>query len=789
MPSHKSESSNKVRIKDTFFSSPEFSVDFDEHRIDFLVYSPLRSLYNESFLWAEAKREITDVHRMFAQLLLTIKKTYDKGDLLPPKFLSVFDNQKIIFVEFHHVLSIFDVTDFNWNERPSAVSDKTIQVVKKFLDTTTLIEFKFKADEKELKEFIKTNFVIGSIDTVKIQITKNNFIRIFYKWAAEVCPTIIFHSESQNVNIADGDFFLADVLSKDNVSLYKELHILLQGDYYRVSVEKKSSLVQEVFFNDGGKAHQRFWETYQRPPKEEYHTYMKSRRELLIPAKVRERKGSFFTPQIWVEKSQEYMAKVFGENWQEEYYIWDCCAGTGNLLVGLVNKNNIWASTLDDPDVSTMRDYTDHGLNLDRTHIFQFDFLNDEFLPQSKGGKMPDSLYKVISDPKTQKKLIVYINPPYAEATSSATVSKTGKHKAGVTTRYAICEQLNPLIGKATNDMLALFLGRICRDLPVCFLANFSKIKYLNSTNFKQFREFFRADFKGGFLAPSRSFDNVKGHFPIGFTIWTLEQKKELSIVSFDVFDIKGNFAGKKRIFCKLPKNINRWIKEYDVKNTSKIIAGFMGNYAPDFLHIHRPYITVAEGTHHINYFAFTGQNFIEGCIYFTVRSVVDHTWLNDRDQFLSPTDAWQRDKGFQMNCLIYTLFHSQNRIKSAEGINHWIPFSAMEVGAKQEFKSTFMSDYLHNRKWSKEAKAVFEAGKVLWTYYHQTIRDNNYWLTDASLYEIREYFKGRDENGRLKTKSNDERFNELDAALRSALKNLAVKIQPKVYEYGFLRK
>ena len=64
-----------------------------------------------------------------------------------------------------------------------------------------------------------------------------------------------------------------------------------------------------------------------------------------MPQDVRERKGSFFTPAIWVEKSQEYLANTLGENWQDEYYIWDCCAGTGNLLAGLTNKYNIWAST------------------------------------------------------------------------------------------------------------------------------------------------------------------------------------------------------------------------------------------------------------------------------------------------------------------------------------------------------------------------------------------------------------------------------------------------------------
>lgn len=51
-----------------------------------------------------------------------------------------------------------------------------------------------------------------------------------------------------------------------------------------------------------------------------------------MPQDIRERKGAYFTPRIRVEKSQEYMADYFGENYQDEYYIRDCAAGTGNLL-------------------------------------------------------------------------------------------------------------------------------------------------------------------------------------------------------------------------------------------------------------------------------------------------------------------------------------------------------------------------------------------------------------------------------------------------------------------------
>ena len=117
-------------------------------------------------------------------------------------------------------------------------------------------------------------------------------------------------------------------------------------------------------------------------------------KRLLVPQDVRERKGSFFTPQIWVELSQKYLTDVLGENWQDEYYIWDCTAWTGNLLNGFTNKYNIWASTLDKQDVEVMHDRIKKGANLLDDHVFQFDFLNDDFT------KLLKPLQEIINIPK-----------------------------------------------------------------------------------------------------------------------------------------------------------------------------------------------------------------------------------------------------------------------------------------------------------------------------------------------------------------------------------------------------
>lgn len=205
--------------------------------------------------------------------------------------------------------------------------------------------------------------------------------------------------------------------------------MLLHRNYYefdRVIDEDDIYNSKRAEFSDNQKAHTLFWAKYERPPREDYWDFMVERRDLLVPQDIRERKGSFFTPQIWVELSQRYIADVLGDNWQDEYFVWDCAAGTGNLLNGLTNKYNIWASTLDRQDVDVMRDRIKNGANLLESHVFQFDFLNDGF------SKLPQGLQDIINNKKQRKKLLIYINPPYAEASNKRTLEKGIEGNRGV---------------------------------------------------------------------------------------------------------------------------------------------------------------------------------------------------------------------------------------------------------------------------------------------------------------------------------------------------------------------
>ncbi len=148
----------------------------------------------------------------------------------------------------------------------------------------------------------------------------------------------------QKNGIIDGDFYLADLISQDDETLLGNLYVVLRKNYYelRLGLDEMGFLeIKKAYFQDGQKKYQAFWRKYERPPKRDDWDYIIKRRALLVPQDIRERQGSFFTPQIWVELSQAYLAQALGETWQKEYYIWNCAAGTGNLLHGLVNKYRI----------------------------------------------------------------------------------------------------------------------------------------------------------------------------------------------------------------------------------------------------------------------------------------------------------------------------------------------------------------------------------------------------------------------------------------------------------------
>ena len=894
-PKDLKEEALKQRVANDYFA--KFAYEPLE-RVDFALKNKGEALDIIYLLWAEAKKgNEASVDESLVQLILTIGTQKLHKSYNTPEFLGAFDCEKIVFLPYKFIKDFLYRADFDWTTiTPTKYQSEPFQrmlSLTKDIFVKHNLAFDFEKDNKELKEFIKNSLAKGKHNPIEID--ADNFNEVYLKWCNKVLPTINLQNEmwkkARKQNIAlEQDFFLADLISQNNVSLKENLRILLQKRqddelYYKVKT-KKNDLFQgqfdnlEIEFIDKN-AHHRFWENYTRPPKEQFWSKILERRDKLTPQDIMERKGAFYTPKIWVQKAQSYLQSALGKGWQDEYYIWDCAAGTGNLLKGLTNSAQIYASTLDLSDVLIMKELCkidkndktkkpEQRLNLLDKNIFAFDFLNDDF------STLPQTLQEILKDEKKRKKLIIFINPPYAEAGNKKKMSKKEKeHKTGVATQNKTYEKYKDILSKASNELFIQFFVRIYKEIPNCILASFSTLKYTNSTNFSKFRETFRANFLKGFMCPAWTFDNVKGEFPIGFLIWNLKEEEKFKEIQLDIFENNEKSIDKKKFYANNDEknNIGVWLASFRVNNP-EIHLAMMDSGRLGFQHqnlVHIAYKTSDKG--HSLTLTLTLTNLIPCCVFFAVRHAIPHTWINHEDRFLYPNDKWQKDTEFQNDCLAFALFHEKNRIschtersevsqknhkeifrsaqndKNDESINHFIPFNASEV-ADGSFLSDFMYKFINGKfgdctchtelllesevsikskrgyfanaqydkknkaqndgilpfdkkeinlptkksfipdkplEFSKEAKAVFDAGREIWRYYHQNARQNDY-NENASLYDIKEHFQGRNEKGRMNTRSDDEHYNGLMAALRLALKELAIKITPKIYEYGFLR-
>lgn len=796
----------KNKVREDWFSGYDNTAI--QGKVDFYV-----GYGDTAFLRAEAKRGVKrDIFEQFVQLILTIGKDRLFDELDAPDYLGSFDAEKIGFIHYDEISEVFEINDFNWQVTPSDHSTKEFKQLYELVHDTLkehVFVFNFEQQGDSLRFFIKDKFSLTGRRASKTNVNKNNFPHVYRHWLKEVKPTLAVNWEDlAEIGVYDCHFFLADLMSSNNTTLYEKLTVLLQNNHYKVNTGKiqgnKTPLFADFDFNDQQMAHRLFWERYKRPPRNEYRDYILERADRLRPQDIRERHGSYFTPMIWVEKSQEYLADLLGENWQDEYYVWDCAAGTGNLLAGLTNRQNIWASTLEQADVDTIKERINNGANLFANHVFQFDFLNDAlFDNKSVKSKVPNALQAICADPEKRKKLIFFINPPYAEGDN-----RNGIGRSGVAANTDVAKRFGSIMGYAKRELYIQFLTRIYKEVPDAIIADFSKLKNLQAPKFADFRKTFQATPKAMFIVPANTFDNVKGEFPIGFKIWKTEDKEPFCGVDADVYDENGNPLPKKRIFSyEGLKVINDWtISFIDDKQDS--IATIIG-IANDFqnqrtVRIERPH----RPWNHQYQWQINQNNLIESCVYLSVRLVVEATWQNDRDQFLAPNETWRSDVEFKNDCLTFAIFTNKNNIRSVDGVNHWQPFTGSELEINNELPSHFMTDYISGiirpkviyadvfdgyqepepLIFSTEAKAVFDAGRELWKYYHkQADADLN-----ASYYDIRKYFQGTklNKSGKevMNPTSEDENYIRFHSALRKAHRILSGKIAQKVYEHGFLR-
>jgi hypothetical protein len=804
-------------------------------------------------IWFEAKD--TGKHSsyaMFTQLLHYVQDALNKGEQIPP-FLAVIDTEKAALMKSADVLPFLKKKTVKWGKSASQYTQEALAEISAYIGTY-FVSFKIATHEDEFISTVKA--AIKSGDIIRTPITPDNLKQVFDKWVEMIGREIVGVTEENYALL-----FFADIMHDGTVST----HANLPAELLHKNGAPVFSLGGHNYELGNKEGYRRFWAIYHKPPKAEYRDYLLERRDSLIPLDERSFKGAYYTPLKVVDKAYDKLAETLGKNWQKDYIVWDMCCGVGNLEVKHSNPRNIYMSTLDEADVDVMK-ATKTCVAAQR---FQYDYLNDDITDDGKidytlSNKIPAGLRAAIAE---GKKILVLINPPYAEAGSSDTLSG-GEHKTDVaTTRMSYAM---PDYGYATRELFTQFLARISQEIPNATLAMFSTLKYVNAPNFEKFRDAWNAKYLGGFVVHSKAFDGLNGNFPIGFLVWQTNQdvgrksgftapsdmalsdnaaftrSTPITEITLEVLDKNAQAIGEK-LFYNLRNNtfLSEWIVRpksngvdaLPLKNAitpatvtkdlrgSKWADGAIGSMLSNSNMLQNASTLTAlfsSGFGSAGAFFVTDKNLWQAAIVFAVRRLVKPTWLNDRDQFLQPSQPLPDE--FKSDCLIWMLFNGSNLAASANDlewngkkwslVNHFIPYTEAEVGAPDRFESDFMVQYLaglpllerritpgqttrgqaaknassdlRESPLSVEAQAVLDAGRTLWQTYFahtdvRTVRDElKLNRPDVGWYQIRNALKARNASG--------DTVPVDFTAFSNAYQALSDKLQPQVFELGFLR-
>ena len=748
-------------------------------------------------IWFEAKAVSTPPIVMFAQLMFYIRAARKRGEAIPA-FLAVIDRDKAAIIPTERALPLLDDKSIVWPKSGSQAGKELAAQIAPYVQTH-IVEYEIAHDEaafiKAVRQAIKQRRII------RTPITPDNLRQVFDRWVALIGEELGVKAQADYAVL-----FFADIMHDGQQEAMHNLParllmtpsgpiFLLNGETYELA-------------NDRG--YRNFWAIYHRPPEQKHRHYLLERRDSLLPVDEQKFKGAYYTPLHIVDKAYNQLRATLGDNWQDRYLLWDMCAGVGNLEAKHSNLRNVFMSTLDPADVTIMKSNPAFA----GAEIFQYDYLNDDVtdfggIDYALSGKVPLALRQAISDAREGKKgaksILVLINPPYAEAANSqGSAGKTG------ISRTRISHGMDDL-GYAARELFVQFLYRIMAELPASKVALISKLKYLNAPNFEAFRSRWTAEYLDGFLVHSKAFEGLKGNFPIGFLIWDLSTVETAEILPAITVDRFGNIVGEKKLTAAPSgRLLSSWLKRLKASGetvpltnavTPKVgyakvttwydgAIGHMLANANDLQHASTLTAIYSSVCSQGNGYYITADNLWQVAIVFSVRRLIKPTWINDRDQFLQPSKPLTDD--FKSDCLVWMLFNGSNLAAGADGlrwhdrdwtlVNHFVPFSEIEIGAKGRIKSDFMCRYMEGMTLSTEAQAVLDEGRKLWSRFHATsfprkIRDE-YKLgrADAGWYQIRRALEAY----------GDTELTDFDP-FRAAYIALTAKLRPKVYELGFL--
>ena len=618
---------------------------------------------------------------VIVQSLCYLKKMVNRGESLV-KVLFIGDRNECFCIPTKDLIKYLSY-DIDWNVAPNEAAKRNPVLVAEISEDKDTQPFIYDIDEKfSFQAVLEKMENISLNKPYAMDITENNIVEIFKVFEKDVMKDRQFKKGLDGKKISElVNLFYTCLTSpndvyehpkKENIIVYKNKEIRINlSSYY-------------AFFSC-------FRQEY-KPFELEKLTACKDR---ILEDVYRRRTGAFFTPQIWADEAHKMIAEQFGENWKEEYVVWDCAAGTANLTRGYKFKE-LYLSTLEQGDISIIKDC---GYNPEAT-IFQYNFLSEinrnDFLSGSGIDKVPEGLRKAFED---GKKILFFINPPFGTAANHGESQKTGIAKNVVNRRM-----LQEKSGRSSSHLVAQFMYKIMSLKKLnsqISIAFFASPLYLTLKSFKKFRDKWGTNFQfsSGMLFQASHFADVKSQWGISFTIWKpgkvndVNHKKVLLLK--DVIDYKVKTIGMKKVYAANENVANEWMKggikkahkkdmpplmsaisykQEQCKWSGGMLEGAIGCFLNESNNIgsNVTYVGLFSGAITI----FSGgfimpQNFRKVAALFTARKTIIPTWINCKDEYLIPNTNHPEYNQWNEDAIIYSLFNSSSQQSSLRNITY----------------------------------------------------------------------------------------------------------------------
>lgn len=772
---------------------------------------------------------------ILAQAIFYLKKLSLNGDKLP-SVVFIGDTNEWFLVPTASLVKYLDMK-LDWTTAPSQAHKSNPELIVALSGDTAISPIVFNIDEKfNPKEFVTQIKLVTADPNYKTPITAKNIENVFR----------FFHENVLAKN--------SNLTSKQEVNMFVQLVINPEENY--IHPKKRNLLVTKDFAEVkllSSQAYEQFTRQYDLEgcatgKNKDVFTGLVDR---LVEDEGRRRRGEFFTPTAFVDLSHEYITKALGQDWKDEYVVWDCAWGTGNLTRDYQFKE-LYCSTLEESDIHTANQA---GYNPKATK-FQFDFLNGDL------ESLPEGLKAALKD-KT-KKILFLINPPYGTACSG-----NGEDSKEGIAQTATGERMKKAgWGAPSQQLYAQFLFRIWelnehRNVTV---AAFAKSLYKTGGSYEKFRENFyqRYAYESGFIFQASHFADVSSAWAIDFSIWkpgklysksvypvkfAVEHRTSLpsDIIVLNKSSMKLEVVGQKEIYNLdglVPAS--EWAKEYvncekelraaDAPQMSSALnvkqegrgrlvpgpttVGYMNNAGNNVEKNTQSVGLYSSCFSNANGFTINWVSFPRAVTLFTARKVIKGNWLNDKDEYLEPNTTHPAFSQFVHDASIYALFNNSSQQSSLRDVeykgkkhdikNEWFwlkPYNIQQWATDAGYDALYMDAKNYGGpRYVNELLAKVEldaTGKETFPNYEALSPDARDVLDKATALlkssmktrkmmseEHPEYHLDSWDAGYAQLKLVWEQYhNEEFKAFRKAYKAFEDRLIPIVYEVGFLRK